>query len=127
VKIQPDDADWDAGDIRYNVLRWTSSPQPPFGGYGPSFVNPRTGQIIGADIMLEFVFMTNRIKLERILETIAGGGVSQAIVGRTMYCSFGHSLQLNNIFGTQALSSLGASADLQGQLLDEGLTRGFAA
>jgi hypothetical protein len=38
-----------------------------------------------------------------------------------MYCSFGHSLQLNNIFGTQALNSLGASADLQGQLLDEGL------
>ena len=29
VKIQPDDADWDAGDIRYNVLRWTSSPNPP--------------------------------------------------------------------------------------------------
>ncbi|MEQ9023473.1 MAG: DUF5117 domain-containing protein, partial [Pseudomonadales bacterium] len=23
VKVQPDDADWDAGDIRYNVLRWT--------------------------------------------------------------------------------------------------------
>ena len=32
VKIQPDDANWDAGDIRYNVLRWTSSPRPPFGG-----------------------------------------------------------------------------------------------
>ena len=46
VKVQPDDADWDAGDIRYNVLRWTSSPRPPFGGYGPSFVNPRTGQIL---------------------------------------------------------------------------------
>ena len=52
VKIQPDDAKWDAGDIRYNVLRWTSSPSPPFGGYGPSFVNPKTGQILGADIML---------------------------------------------------------------------------
>ena len=26
VDVQPDDADWDAGDIRYNVLRWTSSP-----------------------------------------------------------------------------------------------------
>ena len=35
VKVQPDDADWDAGDIRYNVLRWTSSPSPLFGGYGP--------------------------------------------------------------------------------------------
>ena len=43
VKVQPDDADWDAGDIRYNVLRWTSSPQPPFGGYGPSFVKPKDG------------------------------------------------------------------------------------
>ena len=54
VKIQPDDATWDAGDIRYNVLRWTSSPSRQFGGYGPHFTNPRTGQIIGADIMLEY-------------------------------------------------------------------------
>ena len=46
VKQQPDDADWDAGDIRYNVLRWTSSPNPPFGGYGPSFTNPRTGKLL---------------------------------------------------------------------------------
>lgn len=60
VETQPDDANWDAGDIRYNVLRWTSSPDPPFGGYGPSMVNPRTGEIIAADIMLEFVFFTNR-------------------------------------------------------------------
>lgn len=54
VKIQPDNADWEAGDIRYNVLRWTSSPIRAFRGYGPSFTNPRTGQIIGADIMLEY-------------------------------------------------------------------------
>ncbi len=66
VKVQPDDADWDAGDIRYNVLRWTSSPNPPFGGYGPSFTNPRTGEIIGADIMLEWVYLTNRININTI-------------------------------------------------------------
>ena len=66
VKIQPDDADWDAGDIRYNVLRWTSSPNPPFGGYGPSFTNPRTGEIIGADIMLEWVYLTNRVNINSI-------------------------------------------------------------
>ena len=65
IKVQPDDADWEADDIRYNVLRWTSSPQPPFGGYGPSFVNPRTGQILGADIMLEMVFVTNRLRQDR--------------------------------------------------------------
>jgi len=66
VKVQPDNATWDAGDINYNVLRWTSSPNPPFGGYGPSFVNPRTGQILGADIMLEFSFLTNRLRSQRV-------------------------------------------------------------
>ena len=54
IKQQPDNAKWDAGDIRYNVLRWTSSPKLAFSGYGPSFVNPKTGQILGADIMLEY-------------------------------------------------------------------------
>lgn len=65
---QPDTANWDAGDIRYNVLRWSSSPNPIFGGYGPSFVNPRTGQILGSDIMLEYVFLTNRMKLEKFFD-----------------------------------------------------------
>ena len=72
VKIQPDDAKWDAGDIRYNVLRWTSSPNAPFGGYGPSFVNPRTGEIIGADIMLEWVYATNRLTIEDIFSSSHG-------------------------------------------------------
>lgn len=67
-KIQPDDADWDAGDIRYNVIRWTSSPIPPFGGYGPSFVNPRTGQILGADIMIEFASVTGRLFKTEVFE-----------------------------------------------------------
>ncbi|MCH2228823.1 MAG: zinc-dependent metalloprotease [Crocinitomicaceae bacterium] len=64
IKQQPDNADWDAGDIRYNVLRWTASPNPPFGGYGPSFVNPRTGQIMGADIMFEYRSVLGRLRAE---------------------------------------------------------------
>lgn len=68
IYVQPDSASWDAGDIRYNVLRWSSSPNPIFGGYGPSFVNPRTGQILGSDIMLEYVFLTNRMKLEKFFD-----------------------------------------------------------
>ena len=72
VYEQPDTATWDAGDIRYNVLRWTSSPNPPFGGYGPSFVNPRTGEILGADIMLEYIFLTNRVRLTDVYEVPKG-------------------------------------------------------
>lgn len=121
VKIQPDDADWDAGDIRYNVLRWASSPQPPFGGYGPSFTNPRTGQILGADIMLEYSYLTNRLRIEKLLETVASGGASRPVVGSAMYCSLGHGLQLGNMFGAQVLKTTGADSALQKQMTHDSL------
>jgi len=54
MKIMPDDAKWDPADIRYNVLRWVSSANPPYGAIGPSFVNPQTGEILGADITIEW-------------------------------------------------------------------------
>ena len=55
MKIMPDDATWDPADIRYNVIRWVSSPYPQYGAIGPSFVNPKTGQILGADITVEWM------------------------------------------------------------------------
>ncbi|TVQ05722.1 MAG: DUF5117 domain-containing protein [Balneolaceae bacterium] len=111
VKVQPDDADWESGDIRYNVLRWTSSPVPPFGGYGPSFVNPRTGQILGADVMLEWVFFRNQLRQEDIFANDSG---SHSIFDEPLdqhYCSFGHHMHLNNLFGMNALYLLDASVD----------------
>lgn len=77
IEEQPDDAKWSADDIDHNVLRWTSSPRPPFGGYGPHFVNPRTGQIIGADIMLEFSFVKNRVMARRLWDELGMAGLSQ--------------------------------------------------
>jgi hypothetical protein len=100
VKEQPDTADWDAGDIRYNVLRWTSSPNPPFGGYGPSFVNPRTGEILGADIMLEYVFVTNRLVAEKLFE------VKKA---DQHYCEAGHNMHNEMLLGAETMRAAGAS------------------
>ncbi len=54
MKIMPDDATWNPDDIRYNVIRWVASAQPSYGAIGPSFVNPKTGQILGADITIEW-------------------------------------------------------------------------
>ena len=54
MKIMPDSATWDPADISYNVIRWVSSPIPTYGAIGPSFVNPKTGQILGADITVEW-------------------------------------------------------------------------
>ncbi|HEV2196435.1 MAG TPA: zinc-dependent metalloprotease [Candidatus Acidoferrum sp.] len=53
VKQQPDNADWDPADVRYNTLRWfTGYPDPGF-AEGPSRVNPLTGEIYDADIRFD--------------------------------------------------------------------------
>ncbi|MBG7612204.1 zinc-dependent metalloprotease [Polaribacter sp. BAL334] len=119
VKIQPDDADWDAGDVRYNVLRWTSSPNPPFGGYGPSFVNPRTGEILGADIMLEYVHFTNRVFQDKLfnnaaanmkLETPQELEIKKFLAKENLlFCSAGHIMHENLQLGTTVLHAIGAS------------------
>ncbi|HET6244161.1 MAG: zinc-dependent metalloprotease [Bacteroidetes bacterium] len=103
VYIQPDTALWDASDIRYNVIRWVSSPNPPFGGYGPSFVNPRTGQILGADIILEFVSITNRLKQETLFGTAGLMHESTLENDDENFCSLGHHLHTSSLFGLTSL------------------------
>ncbi|MEJ6753713.1 MAG: zinc-dependent metalloprotease [Flavobacteriales bacterium] len=113
VKMQPDSANWDAGDIRYNVLRWTSSPKAPFGGYGPSFVNPRTGEILGADIMLEYVHFTNRVLYEKVFdlkmnEQEFNASISHKDINNAS-CSMGHFSHENTQFGNAVLITENAS------------------
>lgn len=43
----------EAGDIRYPTLRWNVSDQAGYGAIGPSVVDPRTGEILDADILFE--------------------------------------------------------------------------
>ncbi len=128
VKIQPDDAEWDADDVRYNVLRWTSSPRPPFGGYGPSFTNPRTGQIIGADIMLEYSFLTNRINASNIfdkamLETasLEENAALDLLNKHAMNCSMANHLQLNNMVGKTLNTAINGTEAASAQLVEESI------
>lgn len=73
AKQQPDDAQWDAADLRYNVLRWTSSEESPWGGYGPAFTNPRTGEVIGSDVMLDFNWLSAYNRWDRLFVDSASG------------------------------------------------------
>ena len=115
VKVQPDDADWDAGDLRYNVLRWTSSPNPPFGGYGPSFANPRTGQLLGADIMLEYSFL-NRSTLARELIQDESMQSAPFIWPEAHTCGVSQVLGYGTAFAEIAADVAGFDATIQEQL-----------
>ena len=116
VNIQSDTATWDAGDIRYNVLRWTSSPRPPWGGYGPSFVNPRTGEILGADIMLEWVYLTNRIVIDELYTE------SNTNLNNTE-CFAAHQSQIENGFGLNYIKTMNLSEKLEKDLIKQSLYR----
>ena len=50
AKLQPDDADWDTLDARHASVRWFTTARPAFGGIGPRQVDPRSGEILDADI-----------------------------------------------------------------------------
>ena len=115
VKIQSDTASWDAGDIRYNVLRWTSSPKPPWGGYGPSFVNPRTGEILGADIMLEWVYVTNRIVTDELFNN------PENILDHQ--CCAAELQQVENSLGKTYINSFNLSEELEKELVKQSLYR----
>ena len=127
VHIQPDDADWDAGDIRYNVVRWTASPQPPFGGYGPSFVNPRTGQILGADVMIELASISNRLRREQVFEKagLFDEGDEDALEPHDQhgYCSHGMYMQHACNFGLTMMHTLDMGAVAEKEFVKEILYR----
>ncbi|MGC6430643.1 MAG: zinc-dependent metalloprotease [Jejuia sp.] len=100
VKQQPDDADWDAGDIRYNVMRWTSSPRPPFGGYGPRLANPRTGEILGADIMMEYNVFSGGEFISKVYEADSADLLysphdTMEVFDAHNYCTLAHGMQEN--------------------------------
>ncbi len=74
VRQMPDHPDWSPADVRYNVIRWSSSFEPSFYGLGPTRTNPLTGQILDADILID----ANIIRLIKgQYQTLVRGGSTE--------------------------------------------------
>ena len=78
--------------------------------------NPRTGEIIGADIMLEFVHFTNRVFYNKLVgdaKTYMSLEEDNEIHNHegqdAFYCSMGHLMHENLLFGKALLEIDGAS------------------
>ena len=52
----PDDSTWSAEDIRYSTVRWTAAHRMGY-AIGPSQTDPRTGEILNADILISSTFV----------------------------------------------------------------------
>ena len=53
VAVQPDDADFDTLDFGRASIRWMTNSTVSFGAIGPHHHDPRTGEILDADIAIE--------------------------------------------------------------------------
>ena len=114
-------------------MRWTSSPSPRYSGYGPSFVNPRTGEILGADIMLEWSGMTGRLWRSEVFQNAGFDSMdeedaapegSRARYAEWMHrCDAGAVQAQQTLFGLAALRARSFGSDEQEKFTRETLHR----
>jgi hypothetical protein len=53
VEIQPDDAPFNTSDLRHASIRWMTTARSGFSAIGPTVVDPRSGEILDADIGID--------------------------------------------------------------------------
>lgn len=53
VRDQPADPGWDPDDVRYSTIRWITSDRSAFSAYGPHIADPRTGEILRVEIVID--------------------------------------------------------------------------
>ena len=75
VEVQPENAEFDTLDFGRASIRWMTNASPSFGAIGPSHVDPRSGEILDADIGIESLSSRNwRAARSQILGSAATQG-----------------------------------------------------
>lgn len=111
VQQQPDDADWDPADSRYNTIRWIVSPG---GGYavGPSRANPFTGQIYDADVRISADYVRYIFgEYEELANPVAMWDSSASPLHKDCshgYCDYWVGMAQQAAFGWSLLTARGA-------------------
>ena len=95
AKQQPDDADWDTLDARHASIRWFVGADAGF-ARGPSHSDPRTGEILDADIAMSDVFgrSSRRFIVEDVGAATARPNTAAVSAwhraGRHDFCDYAH-------------------------------------
>jgi hypothetical protein len=112
VRQQPDDAEWDNMDARHASIRWFVGADVGF-AIGPNHSDPRTGEIIDADIGLSDVF--GRSSRRFIVEDVGTARASFAAPlanhpqghGHAAYCNYSHEAAAEMDFALELLEARG--------------------
>jgi len=117
VEVQPENADFDTLDFGRSSIRWMTNASPSFGAIGPSHVDPRSGEILDADIGIESLSSRN-IRAARS-QILSASGVANpfgdadptpqqlALLMSGRVCTYGEMAAEQMMYGTDVLEARG--------------------
>jgi hypothetical protein len=108
VHQQPDDADFDTLDLGHASVRWLMSAVPSFGAIAPKHVDPRSGEILDADIGFES--LSSRSQRSLRAQTLAGAAAFAAVLGQAEASA--HAGHAQCLYGDLAVEQLGYALDV---------------
>ena len=106
VRQQPDDADFETGDARHASVRWVVNSSDGALAIGPSQVDPRTGEILDADIEIEdsWTRFPRRVANEQLPQASAA---SVALMKAGKFCDYGEHAAAELTFTLDLLAARG--------------------
>jgi hypothetical protein len=107
VQQQADDASFDTLDLGYASVRWLMSALPSFGAIGPKHVDPRTGEILDADIGFES--LSTRSQRNVRAQTLSGAASFAAVLGGAAQT---HAAHAHCAYGDLAAEQLSYALDV---------------
>jgi hypothetical protein len=110
VEVQPDDAEFDTSDLRHASVRWQTVARTSYGAIGPSVIDPRTGEILDADIGIDAnnVRVVRNLKAEYVPRSIPSTTAAPADAASRdsrMYCAYDDIATGEAVFGLSLLEA----------------------
>jgi hypothetical protein len=118
VNQQPDEADWDPADVRYNTIRWFAATDAGF-AIGPSRANPLTGELYDADISFsDGILRSVRGTMPELVSPLSWEAPATVPVARPGWlrtqawsCTLMSDMAREAAFGLELLTARGMDAD----------------
>ena len=108
VELQPDDADFDTADLRHASIRWYLDTSDGALAMGPRRVDPRTGEILDADIAISqgWTRLPRRLSGEQFPKPMPRAANSRSEDDNSL-CSYGAEAFQEESFATGLLEARG--------------------
>ena len=115
VRDQPDDPNWDADDIRYNVIRWVTEARDSFGADSQTLYDPRTGEEFRTGILvsagssffphLTWKYEVDPVRYGRTTDPMPQSFIDGALISEILH-ETGHNLGMqHNFIGSLAYTA----------------------